>query len=373
MIPNNQSFNRLDQIGTQNRHILKKLSEKKDLTSSEIFDVVSNILDGNCSDIFISAFLMSLLLKGENLNEISGTVKAIRSKSVKISPSVDLPIIDNCGTGGDNLYTFNISTASALVASSCRGIAVAKHGNRSSSSLSGSADFFEYLGYNLDIETNLVAQSVDTLGFGFIFAPKFNPGLKNASKVRKELGLRTIFNKIGPLCNPCTKLYGQIIGVSDPGLLDIIPQLIPILGLKNAMIVYSHDGMDELSTCSKNTIISVSLQDGGSYSFNKIIIGPSDFGMPKSGLNELAVKDKFQSIMETMRIIYGFKSNKSKENIVLLNSAAVLLIGGAVDSIKEGLSVVKQTLDEGGPQKKLRNLINQYGDISKLDEVEKSL
>src|SRR5919112_1890740 len=176
MITNNQSFNHLGQNGNQNQYILKKLSEKKDLTSNEIFDVISNILDGNCSDIFISAFLMSLLSKGETLNEISGTVKAIRFKSVKISPSVNLPIIDNCGTGGDFLYTFNISTASALIASSCSGVAVAKHGNRSSSSLCGSADFFEHLGYNLDTKTNLVAQSIDTLGFGFIFAPKFNPG-----------------------------------------------------------------------------------------------------------------------------------------------------------------------------------------------------
>lgn len=186
------------------------------------------------------------------------------------------------------------------------------------------------------------------------------------------MGLRKIFNKVGPLCNPCTNLYGQIIGVSDPRLLDIIPQVIPILGLKNAMIVHSHDGMDELSTSSKNTVICVSLQDGG-YSFNKTVVGPSDFGMPKSTLNELAVKDKLQSITETMRVIYGIRSNKSRENIVLLNSAAILLIGNIVDSFKDGLSIVKQSLDDGGPQKKLRSLINKYGDISKLDEAERLL
>ena len=372
MNTNNQNFSYSDQYQNQNHYILKKLSEKKSLTIKEVFDVVSNILDGSCSDVFISAFLMSLLLKGESLDEISGTVKAIKSKSIKISPSVNLPLIDNCGTGGDFLNTFNISTASALVASSCSGVAVAKHGNRSSSSLCGSADFFDHLGYDLDIEPTLIAQSVDTLGFGFIFAPKFNPGLKNASKVRKELGLRTILNKVGPLCNPCTNLYGQIIGVSDPGLLDIIPQVIPILGLKNAMIVHSHDGMDELSTSSKNTVICVSLQDGD-YSFNKTVVGPSDFGMPKSTLKELAVKDKLQSITETMRVIYGIRSNKSRENIVLLNSAAILLIGNIVDSFKDGLSIVKQSLDDGGPQKKLRSLINKYGDISKLDEAERLL
>ncbi len=368
MNTNNQSFSYF----AQHHHTLKKLSEKKNLTSKEVFDVISDLLIGNCSDIFISAFLMSLLLKGENSNEISGAVKAIKSKSIKVCPSIDLPIIDNCGTGGDFLNTFNISTASALVASSCDGVAVAKHGNRSSSSLSGSADFFEYLGYDLNIGSNMVAQSIDTLGFGFIFAPKFNPGLKNASRVRKELGLRTIFNKIGPLCNPCTNLYGQIIGVSDPSLLDIIPQVIPILGLKNAMIVYSHEGMDELSTSSKNTVICVTLQDG-EYSSNKIIIEPSEFGLPKSSLKELVVKNKVQSMIETMRVIYGIKSNKSRENIVLLNSAAILLIGNVVNSFRDGLSVVKQSLDDGGPQKKLRSLINKYGDISKLEQAEKLL
>jgi anthranilate phosphoribosyltransferase len=369
----NQKSDYLEVNRAQNHYILKKLSEKKNLTEKEIFDVVLNIINGDCSEVFVSAFLMSLLLNGENLDEISGTVKAIKSKSIKISPSVNLPIIDNCGTGGDFLNTFNISTASALVASSCSGVVVAKHGNRSSSSLSGSADFFEHLGYNLDIKPNLVAQSIELLGFGFIFAPTFNPGLKHASNVRKELGLRTIFNKIGPLCNPCSNLYGQVIGVSDPILLNIVPKIIPLLGLKNAMVIYSHDGMDELSTSCKNTIIQASFQDRGAYAFKEFILGPSDLGLPKSTLNELTVKNKSQSIMETMRVIYGIKPNKFKENVVLLNSAAILLTGNFVNSFKEGISLVKEYLDNGGPQKKLKDLIRKYGDVSKLEAAEKLL
>ena len=152
---------------------------------------------------------MSLLLNGENIDEIRGTVEAIKSNAIKISPSVNFPIIDNCGTGGDFLNTFNIESCLALIASSCRRVVVAKHGNRSSSSLSGSADFFEYLGYNLDNGSDMVVQSIESLGFGFIYAPKFNPGLKNASNVRKELGLRLIFNKIGPLCNPCKFIWSN--------------------------------------------------------------------------------------------------------------------------------------------------------------------
>src|SRR5919107_1946633 len=360
-------------IKNQNHYILKKLSEKKNLDSREIFNVVSNILNGSCSDVFISAFLMSLLIKGESFDEIAGTVEAIRSNAIRITPSVNLPIIDNCGTGGDFLNTFNISTASSLIASSCGKVAVAKHGNTSSSSLSGSADFFEYIGYNLNNEPHTVIESIESIDFAFVFAPKFNPGLKNASNVRKELGLRTIFNKIGPLCNPCSNLYGQVIGVSDPILLNIVPKIIPLLGLKNAMVVYSHDGMDELSTSCKNTIIQVSLQDNGVYAFKEFVLGPSDFGLPKSTLNELTVKNKSESIMEKMRVIYGIKPNKFKENVVLLNSAAILLTGNFVNSFKEGISLVKEYLDSGGPQKKLKDLIRKYGDVSKLEAAEKLL
>jgi anthranilate phosphoribosyltransferase len=229
------------------------------------------------------------------------------------------------------------------------------------------------MGYNLDLEPNLVNQSIESLNFGFIFAPKFNPGLKNASNVRKELGLRTIFNKIGPLCNPCKNLHGQIIGVSDPDLLELVPKIVPYLGLKNALIVHSHDGMDELSISSKNTVIEVVLQDGGAYSFNRYIIDPLDLGLPKSSLNEIIVKDKYDSIKETMRVIYGINVNRSKENIVLLNSAAILFSASAVPSLKEGIAVVKEILDNGKPQKKLKMLIKRYGDISKLESAEKSL
>ncbi len=368
----NKDFHYLDNIINQNQHILKKLSKKKNLTSKEIFDVTTNILNGDCTEIFISAFLMSLLINGESVDEIKGMVEAIKSNAIQISPSVHLPIIDNCGTGGDLLNTFNISTASALVASSCDKVVVAKHGNRSSSSLSGSADFFEYVGYNLDNKPDLIVQSIESIGFGFIFAPKFHPGLKNASSVRKELGLRTIFNVIGPLCNPCTNLYGQIIGVSNPILLDIVPQIVPFLGLKNAMVIYSHEGMDELSISSKNTIVHVSFQDGG-YSLNKTILEPSDLGIPKSALNDIVVKNKSQSITETMRVIYGINSNKSKENIVLLNSAAILLNGNVVNSFKDGILVAKDSIDNGSAQKKLRSLIKKYGDISKLEYAEKLL
>jgi len=366
--PNN--FISSTDIKTQNTYILKKLISKRNLTNKEISEVITNIIKGKCSDIFISAFLISLLIKGENLEEIKGVVEAIQNNAVHISPIVNVPIMDNCGTGGDLLNTFNISTASAIVASSCGKVVVAKHGNRSSSSLSGSADFFEYLGYNLENEPQVVNQAIETNGFGFIYAPKFHPGLKNVSKVRRELGLRTVFNKIGPLCNPCTNLYGQIIGVSDPVLLDIVAQMTPLLGLKSVMIVYSHEGMDELSTSCNNTIVHTFLQDG-SYSIVKSILDPSKIGLPKSTLKDISVKDTSQSILETLRVIYGTNSNPFKENIVLLNSSAILLNGNIVNSLEEGICIARECIHNGNAQKKLFNLIKSCGNISKLESVEK--
>ncbi len=357
---------------TKTSFILKKLSEKKDLDNTETFDVVLEMIDGNCSDVFVSSFLMGLIMKGEALEEIRGTMQAIQSKSLKISPIVNVPIIDNCGTGGDFLNTFNISTASAIVSSSCNNIAVAKHGNRSSSGLSGSADFFEYLGYSLNSSLEATVKSIETLSFGFLFAPLFHPGLKRVANIRRELGLRTIFNKVGPLCNPCSNLYGQIIGISDPLMLEIVPKIVPDMGIKKAMVVHSHDGMDELSTCSKNTIIHIYLEDNR-YHFDKTVFDPSDIGLPKSSLNELIVKSKTESIMETLRVIFGIKAKQPKENIVLLNTAASLLVGDAVTSFEEGICVAKDSLDSGRPQKKLKSLIKNFGDISKLEEAEKLL
>ncbi len=369
---NDENIHLLTEVKNQNQYILKKLANKQKLNDKEVFDVISNIVRGNSSEIFISAFLMSLILNGDTFNDIKGTVEAIRANAIKISPVTDLPIIDNCGTGGDFLNTFNISTAAAIIAASCKKVAVAKHGNRSFSSMSGSADFFEYIGYKLDSEPDLISKYIETYNLGFLFAPTFHPGLKNVSNVRKELGLRTIFNKIGPLCNPCSNLYGQIIGVSDPSLLKIIPKLVPYMGLKNAMIVHSHDGMDELSTNGKNTVVNVTYQNDG-YVINETILDPMELGLPKSTIKEIIVEDKLQSILDTLRVIYGISTNESKTNIVLINSAAILLVGNVVKSFEEGISIIKESLNKESPQKMLKTMIKNHGNICKLEAAEKLL
>ena len=362
-----------DRLYLQNQIYLKKLSTGQRLNNNEMRSVMTNIINGRCSDVFVSAFLMALILNGEDLEELKAVIEIIRGSSIPINPVSDLPIIDNCGTGGDFLNTFNISTTSAVIASSCKKIAVAKHGNKSSSSLSGSADLFEYIGHRLDNGDILsIVKSIENYGLGFLYAPQFHPGLRYVSKIRKELGIRTIFNKVGPLCNPCRNLYGQVIGVADPALLTIIPGIIPILSLQRAMIVRSHDGMDELSTTSRNTIIHVTFQDG-KYIVQNELLDPVSLGLPRSSIQEITVRDRMESINESLRIIYGIQSNKSKENIVLLNSAAALMVGGDIESLSDAISIARDSLNEGRPQKLLETIIKNSGDVSKLEQAEKMI
>jgi anthranilate phosphoribosyltransferase len=368
--PNNY---KIEESDSQNQIYLRKLSTGQRLNYKEIRTIITNIINGHCSDVFVSAFLMSLAIKGEDIEELKAVIEIIRASSIPINPVSDLPIIDNCGTGGDFLNTFNISTTSAVIASSCKKIAIAKHGNKSSSSLSGSADLFEYVGYRLDDSTVFsVEKSIENYDLGFLYAPIFHPGLRHVSKVRKELGIRTIFNKIGPLCNPCRNLYGQVIGVADPSLLDIIPGIIPNLGLQRVMIVRSHDGMDELSTTSRNTIIHITFEDG-KYSVRNELLDPTSLGLPKSTIEEIIVRDRMESINESLRIIYGIQSNKSKENIVLLNSAAALMVGGDIKCLSDAISIARDSLNAGHPQKLLETIVKNSGDVSKLEQAKKIL
>jgi anthranilate phosphoribosyltransferase len=353
--------------------VLTKLSRKEHLNRDEIANVIRNIIEGKCSDIFISAFLMGLVVNRENHIELVGVIDALRSASNRITPHTVIPLVDNCGTGGDMLNTFNISTSAAIIASSCTKIAIAKHGNRSSSGVSGSADFFEYIGYPLDtIKMKQVINSIESTGFGFLFAPNYHPGLKHVSRIRKEFGIQTVFNKVGPLCNPCSNLYAQVIGVSDSLMLNMVPKIIPILGLKRAMIVRSEDGMDELSTTAKNKIIHVISEDG-KYNIKSEILDPRSLGLPKVSINEMKIKNKMDAINESLRVIYGMYNNKPQENIVLLNSAAILLAGNRVESLKDGLAVARESLVEGRPQKLLNKLIKSIGDPAKLELAEKAL
>jgi anthranilate phosphoribosyltransferase len=355
------------------KHVIRKLVKKEHLTFQETEKVLVNLKDGNCTETFSAAFLMSLTINGENEQELSAVIDVIRSSSNRITPQSSVPIVDNCGTGGDMLNTFNISTAAALVAGSSRRIAVAKHGNKSSSGVSGSADFFEHIGYPIqDVRVDTHVKSIEKHRLGFLYAPMFHPSLRSVAKVRKELGIRTVFNTAGPLCNPCTNLYSQVIGLSDPNDLDLIPKMIPILGLKRALIIHSQDGMDELSITGTNTVKYVTLEDGH-YNIRSEIMDPVTLGLSKCSLSEIMVKDKHDSINQTLKVIYGRLPNSPKENIVLLNSAATIVAGNGEISFKDALCESLDCIRKGYPQLLLRNLIRDVGDISKLEVAEKTL
>lgn len=368
----NSDSNTLDRVQTFNRLILKKLSKKEHLSFQESEAVLVNIRDGKCTESFIAAFLMSLILNGENEQELAAIVQVIRASSTKITPQNLVPLVDNCGTGGDSLNTFNISTAAALVAGSCKKVAIAKHGNKASSGISGSADFFEYLGYPIhDEEITTHITSIENYGFGFLYAPLFHPSLRSVARVRKELGIRSVFNKVGPLCNPCTNLQAQVIGLSDPTDLELIPNIVAILGLKKALIVRSLDGMDELSTSSTNIVKQVILEDGH-YSIMSETLDPLTLGLRKCSIGEFMIKDKLDSIRETLMVIYGRHPNSPKEDIVVLNSAAALVAGTSGLRFEEALSESRECIKYGYPQRLLRDMIKGVGDISKLDSAEKT-
>jgi len=358
---------------TFGKHILGKLAKKEHLTFQETEKVLVNLKGGNCTETFSAAFLMSLIINGANEEELSAIIHVIRSSSKRITPQTTVPLVDNCGSGGDMLNTFNISTAAALVAGSSKRIAVAKHGNKSSSGISGSADFFERIGYPIqDDSVNTHVKSIEKHGLGFLYAPMFHPSLKSMVKVRRELGIRTVFNTAGPLCNPCTNLHSQVIGLSNPIDLDLIPKMIPMLGLNRALIIHSQDGMDELSITGTNTIKYVTLEDGR-YTIRSETLDPVALGLSRCSLNEIMIKDKHDSFNQTLKVIYGHLPNSPKEKIVLLNSAATIVAGNGEISFEDALSESLDCIRGGYPQLLLRNLIEDVGDISKLELAEKTL
>ncbi len=207
-------------------------------------------------DTAVAAFLVALAMKGETPNELTSILSSLRNHATKITPQINGPLIDTCGTGGDSNRSFNISTGEAIVASAASA-KVAKHGNRSASSLCGSADFLEYIGLDLNAPPSKIQSCIESIGIGFLFAPLFHPSMKNVASVRKSIGIKTVFNKVGPLSNPCTNISGQLLGVFEPQLLQVFSEVCAGY-LSEAMIVYAHDGFDELSNTCQNDIYWIS-------------------------------------------------------------------------------------------------------------------
>ena len=345
------------------RPTIRKLIARTNLSDKEITQALDGIFAGTMSDAAIAAFLVALAMKGETAEELRSILLSLRKHATKITPDVEGPLIDTCGTGGDSIRSFNISTAAAIVASAA-GAKVAKHGNRSVSGVCGSADFLEYVGLDLNAPPPKVQASIEKVGIGFLFAPLFHPSMKHVATARKSIGIRTVFNMVGPLSNPCTNISGQVIGVFEPSLLEVFAQVCQG-HVNEAMIVHAHDGFDELSNTCENDVLWVS----GDRQVKRIRLHPRAVGLQVAKPEQLVVRSKEESVKDTLQSIHG-KAAMEKQDIVVLNAAAALVVSKIAQDFKDGVEIARDAIKSGKAQDRLSQMIKYCGDLEKLKEAE---
>ncbi|MEW6673620.1 MAG: anthranilate phosphoribosyltransferase [Thermodesulfobacteriota bacterium] len=329
------------------RENLHKIIQKKDLNETEMSQMITEIFSGDITDAQTGAFMAALATKGETFEELAGAAKAMRRKARRIQ-SASATIVDTCGTGGDGANTFNISTTTAFVVAGC-GVTVAKHGNRSVSSRCGSADVLESLGVRLDTDPELVEEAVAEIGIGFLFAPIFHGAMRFAAKARKEVGIRSIFNMLGPLTNPAAANC-QLLGVYASELTEMFANALKLLGAKRAFVVHGHDGMDEISVCAPTRVSE--LRDGRIRTYD---IAPEQVGINPADADELTGGDPQTNADITTAILKGEKG--PRRDVVLLNSAAALVAAGKVVDFKAGIRQAEDSIDTGAAMDKLQALI----------------
>jgi anthranilate phosphoribosyltransferase len=335
---------------TNIQQAIELLSRFGHLQESEAEAVMEQIMSGNATDSQIGAYLMALRMKGETLEEIIGSAKAMRAKSFKVPVASHGDLLDTCGTGGDRSHTFNISTTVAFVAAGA-GVRVAKHGNRAASSKSGSADVLGALGVNLDITAEQVGECVDAVGIGFLFAAKLHPAMKHAITARKDMAIRTIFNILGPLTNPAGA-NRQLLGVFAPDLTDFLAHVLGSLGTKTALVVCGYGNLDELTITGPNKV-SYLKADKSVESFE---IDPLAYGFEGANISELRGDDP-QTNARILRDVLNGTTKGAKRDIVLLNGGAALWAAGKVDNLAEGIRLAQDSLDSGAALGKLEELI----------------
>ena len=327
-------------------YAIKKIIEGENLTTAQAAIVMSDIMSGSATPAQIGGLLAALRMKGETVDEITGFAQTMRENSSKIAPT-KTPLIDTCGTGGDSSGTFNISTAAAFVVSAA-GIAVAKHGNRSVSSKSGSADVLEALGVKIDISPQAVQKCIDEIGIGFMFAPRFHKAMKHAAGPRKEMGVRTVFNILGPLTNPAGAQY-QLLGVYDEKLTQIMADVLKNLGSKGAMVVHGSDGLDEITILGTT---KVSELRGGKV--NTFEISPEQFGIERADLAAIQGGDSERNARIVRAVLQGEPGPKS--DIVAMNAGAAIYTCGGADTLELGVSAAQEILSSGKAAGKLEQM-----------------
>ena len=324
------------------KEAIARLTARESLTEGEAQQVTQEIMDGIATPAQIAGFLISLRMKGETQEEVLGMARTMRAKAIVVNAGGDL--LDTCGTGGDGSGTFNISTAAGLVAAAA-GVRVAKHGNRSASSKCGSADVLEALGAKLTLTPEQAKESLDKTGFAFLFAQAYHPAMRFAGPVRGELGVRTVFNNLGPLSNPANAAY-QLVGVSDPVMLPKMAFALQQLGTKHALLVRGRDGLDEISLNATTDVYEIRLGI-----IEKMTVTPELFEIPRVSAEELAGGDKAENALIIQDLFRGAVG--PKRNALLVNAGAALYVAGKVPHIREGMGLAARTIDSGAARRTL--------------------
>jgi len=331
------------------REFLKGLSEFNNLTKEEIIQCLEDITEGRATDAQIGAFIMAMKMKGETVEELEGAASFFREKSTKVYVDDPDNLVDTCGTGGDLSDTFNVSTITAFVLAGA-GIRVAKHGNRSVSSKSGSADLLEFLGAKIDLGPEQVKRMIEEIGIGFMFAPLFHPAMKRVVGPRREVGIRSLFNLIGPLSNPAGAKR-QLLGVFSDQFVEKVARVLLRLGVKRAVVVHGKDGIDEVSISAPTTVAEVSGGEVCIYEFT-----PEELGFRRYPIDYIKVKSVEESAKVAMSVLKGEPSPAL--DMVLLNSAFGVLVSGMAGDLKTALEVAKDSIKGGKAQRKLSEFID---------------
>lgn len=338
------------------KQVLEQLLDRRELHAEQMEEVMHMLMSGEATHAQVAAILVALRMKGETIEEISAAAKVMRELSTKVVVKDATNLLDTCGTGGDGSNTFNISTASSFVAAAA-GVKIAKHGNRSISSKSGSADVLEAAEVNLNLSPEQVAQCIEEVGIGFMFAPAHHSAMRHVSAVRKEVGIRTIFNLLGPLSNPA-QAPAQVIGVYDKSLLMTFAKVLQRLGLRRVMVVHAQDGLDEISIASLTDVVE--LKEG---QLSQWTIDPSDYDMDHSDLNDLAV----DSAQDSLNIIHAVFANdhSAAEDIVCLNAGASIYTAGIAETYLEGVTLARKVIVNGLALQKLTEFVAKTNSFAK--------
>ena len=328
---------------------LARLVEQREIFHDEMLSLMRQIMSGELTQAQIAAIIMGLRVKKETVGEIAASAQVMREFAARVRVANDANLVDTCGTGGDASHTFNISTTSAFVAAAA-GARVAKHGGRSVSSTTGSADVLEALGVHLGLVPEQVGESLDKIGIGFMFAPNFHAAMKHAAPVRKELGVRTLFNILGPLTNPAGAPH-QLLGVFHPDLVGILVRVLQRLGSRHVMVVHGSDGMGEI-TLTGETLVG-ELKDGEVREYR---IHPREFGIEAGGIESLKVWDAGQSKDMLLGVLDGLPG--PARDIVLLNAGAAIYVSDRASTLGEGIEMARAAIDSGAARDKLRQLVD---------------